>query len=219
MAKKDAAKGTGKGSGDPAADAMADMEKHIKRVCLYDADGEPMMPFARCNFCRELIEFWKRMHNAQDEDGEFLRMCWQCVMKEHNLPNEAEARYWIIVNSPTYAKRQKTWDAYKMAKESVQELKGVTSRAEVFTIQMKNMRELFSPMMEQLVRKGRRMELLAEKNEAYLTQMAELKKEANPEKRKQLLEELDKVFQSGASIGVRLKRRGPMAVPACEHLC
>ena len=50
-----------------------------------------------------------------------------------------------------------------MAKESVQELTGVTSRSEVFTIQMKNMRELFSPMMEQLVRKGRHMELLIER--------------------------------------------------------
>jgi len=87
------------------------------------------MPFARCGFRGETIELWKRMHNTQDDDGEFVRMCWRCIMKEHNLPNEAEARYWIITNSAVYAQRQKTWDAYNMARESVQELKGINSRS------------------------------------------------------------------------------------------
>ena len=169
------AKGAGKGSGDPAADAMVAMQKDIKRVCAYDSDGEPIMPFVRCDFCRTTIEIWKRMHNTQGEDDQFVRMCWRCIMEEHKLPSEAESRYWIIVNSPTYAKRQKTWDAYKMAKESVQELKGVSSRSEVFAIQMQNMRELFSPMVEQLVRKAKHLELLAEKNEEYLKKMAALR--------------------------------------------
>jgi len=71
---------------------------------------------------------------------------------------------------------------------------------------MKNMKELFSPMAEQLVRKAKHLEMLAEKNEDYLQQMAALKKEMDPEKRKQLLEDLDKLFNPEPLLGFASRR-------------
>ena len=87
--------------------AQAEMEDRLANMQLDDG-GERVFPFTRCAYC-PYIDMWRHMENNRNDDGDFTRTCWQFIMAREGLATEGEARWFIIQNAPSFARREKQW--------------------------------------------------------------------------------------------------------------
>ena len=150
---------TSGGKGHCKGGCGTDLAAGVKRMAIALKEGEPVMPLVRCSHCPH-IESWKRMQSIfLGEDEGYERTCWMCVQKREGLEDEAGARYFIVKASPAYARKSKQWKAFEDGKEWAGQL-GMTDKKQMRTVAIAAMRDLFSPMLDQLVKKYRHMEML-----------------------------------------------------------
>ena len=202
----DGAKGAGKG--DLGFEhAKAEVEDRLAKMQL-DSNNEPVHPFARCVSC-PYIDVWKRMESTTNDDGDWIRTCWQCIMVREGLSSEGEARWYIIQNAPSFNRKQKQWSSYREAKQMVKDMEGIGSgpntRREKRAICMASMQSLFMPMADIIIRKKKHMEMLLAKHEGYLSHLAAMKHEKDPSKLKTMMAECDKFFEREPLLGFASK--------------
>lgn len=146
------------------------------------------------------MDGWKRfktdkVYDTDDDTVSYFRTCCKCLAGQRGI-SEIAAAAAIVEESPAYARQQQKATDFRHAKEHVQQFfPGLGSGKKVYQVALTEFKFIMGELADAIRRKQEHMLLMEKESKRYTECITTMKKCSDPRKARDLLHELDKVFE------------------------